>query len=180
MLFLEGTGPLGPLLPEHPSEFVVGIVLALLITVVVAKKVVPAFEATYAERADQIRGGIERAEQAQAEANAARAQYQAQLADARGEAAKIREEAKAAGAQVLAEMREQASAEASRILAAARAQIEAERAQARAELQREIGSLATQLAGKIVGEALDDDARAQRTVDRFLADLEDHTQLQQV
>ena len=179
MLPLEGTGPLGPLLPEHPAEFVIGIVLALIITFVIAKKVVPMFEATYAERADQIRGGIERAEQAQAEANAARQQYQTQLADARGEAAKIREDAKNAGAQVLAEMREQANAEANRILAAARAQIAAERAQAQEELRQEIGGLATQLAGKIVGEVLTDDARAQRTVDRFIADLENQNQLQQ-
>ncbi len=179
MLPLEGgTGPLGPLLPEHISEFVVGLVLALLITFVVWKKVVPMFEATYAERSDQIRGGIERAERAQAEAKAARDQYQAQLADAQGEAAKIREDAKNTGAQVLAEMREQANAEAARIIASARTQIEAERAQARDELRAEIGGLATQLASKIVGESLEDDARAQRTVDRFIADLEQQTQPQ--
>ena len=33
--------------------------------------------------------------------------------------------------------------------------------------------MATTLAGKIVGESLDDDARALRTVDRFLAELEE-------
>jgi F-type H+-transporting ATPase subunit b len=173
MLPLEGgTGPLGPLLPEHIVEFVIGLVLFGIIWFVVSKKVVPIFEATYAERADAIRGGMDRADQAQAEAAAALAKYQAQLDDARGEAAKIREDAKNASAVMAAEMREQAQAEAKRIVDGARTQVEAERKQAMLELQGEIGGLATQLAEKIVGESLTDDARAKRTIDRFLTDLE--------
>ena len=41
-----------------------------------------------------------------------------------------------------------------------------------AQLRSEIGGLATTLASRIVGESLEDDERARRTVDRFLADLE--------
>ena len=41
-----------------------------------------------------------------------------------------------------------------------------------AQLRSEIGGLATTLAGRIVGESLEDDERARRTVDRFIADLE--------
>jgi F-type H+-transporting ATPase subunit b len=69
-------------------------------------------------------------------------------------------------------MREQAQTESARIKASAQAQLEAERAQVLTQLRSEIGGLATTLAGRIVGEALEDDARARRTVDRFLADLE--------
>ena len=69
-------------------------------------------------------------------------------------------------------MRQQATEESSRLLANAKAQIEAERAAAVSSLRTEIGGLATTLAGRIVGESLDDDARARRTVDRFIADLE--------
>lgn len=173
MLPLEGgTGPLGPLLPDHPVEFIVGIVLFLVIWFVMAKKVVPLFEATYAERADAIRGGIERAEKAQAEAQAALASYKAQLADARGEAARIREDAKFQGAQIATEMREQANAEAGRIVTGAHAQVEADRKRVLHELRQEVGGLATTLAGRIVGESLDDDERAARSVDRFIAELE--------
>ncbi|HSN11756.1 MAG TPA: F0F1 ATP synthase subunit B [Propionibacteriaceae bacterium] len=172
MIPLEGTGPLGPLLPDHPSEFVVGIVLFFVILLVVWKKVVPAFETLYASRADAIRGGIERAEQAQAEAKAALEQYRAQLAGAKDEASRIREDAKNAGAQVQAEMRTAATAESARIVQAGHAQVEAERAAVREELRRDVGTLATQLAEKIVGESLTDDARAQRTVDRFIAELD--------
>ncbi|MFP5415268.1 MAG: F0F1 ATP synthase subunit B, partial [Actinomycetes bacterium] len=54
----------------------------------------------------------------------------------------------------------------------AKTQIEAERAAAVTQLRTEVGGLATTLAGRIVGESLDDDERARRTVDRFIADLE--------
>lgn len=162
----------GPLLPHQPSEIIVGIVLLLIIWLIVAKKVVPAFEKMYDERTAAITGGMEKAEKAQAEAAAALAEYQAQLAEARQEAARIREDAKNEGAQIKAEFREQADAEAGRIVANAKAQIEAERAQVIQELRAEVGGLATSLAGRIVGESLDDDERARRTVDRFLEDLE--------
>ncbi len=162
----------GPLLPAHPEEIVVGLVLMIIIWLVMWKKVVPTFEKSYEARREAIVGGIEQAEKAQAEADAARQEYQAQLADARSEAARIREEAKNQGAAILAEMREQAQADSQRILAQTQAQLEAERAKVLNQLRGEVGGLATQLAGRIVGESLDDDERARRTVDRFIADLE--------
>ena len=77
-----------------------------------------------------------------------------------------------AKAGLVAEMREQAQAEASRIVEHGKTQIEAERQQAVTSLRAEVGSLATGLAGRIVGESLDDEARQSRVVERFLADLE--------
>ncbi|MDR1449019.1 MAG: F0F1 ATP synthase subunit B [Propionibacteriaceae bacterium] len=173
MFPLEGSsGPLGPLLPEHLSEFVVGLVLFAVIWVVMAKKIVPAFEAVYKRRDELIRGGIEESERKQAEADAALARYNAQLAKAADEAAGIREEARDSAAQIRTKARRQAEAEAERVIAAARAQIGAERVQAASELRGEIGGLATDLAGKILGETLADEQRASRAVDRFLAELD--------
>ncbi len=163
---------LGPLLPEHPSEIVAGILFFLLVWGVMAWKIVPAFEKTYAERTAAIQGGIEKAEAKQREAQAVLDEYNAQLASVRDEAAKIREDAKSQGTQIIAEMREQANAEAGRLRETADAQIKAERAQAVVELRNEIGGLATTLAGQIVGESLSDDARARRSVDRFIGELE--------
>jgi F-type H+-transporting ATPase subunit b len=160
-----------PLLPNL-AEILAAIVFALLLTFLIAKFVVPQFERTFAERREAIQGGIERAEHAQAEAQAALEEYTARLAEARQEAARIREDAKTQGAEILAEMREAAQAEASRIAANAAAQREAERVQLMTQLRTEIGGLATTLASRIVGESLADDERARRTVDRFLADLE--------
>lgn len=172
----ESSSPLGPLLPEHLSELFVGIALFLIIWFVIAKKVAPVFEKTYTERAEAIQGGIEKAEVAQREAAAALAEYNDQLASAREEAARIREEARQQGATIAAEIKAQAQAESARIIATAKAQIDAERAQVVHQLRAEVGGLATDLAGRIVGESLADDERAQRSVERFIAELESNSQ----
>lgn len=162
----------GPLFPQDLSEILVGLVLFFIILYVMTKVVVPMFENTYAERTSLIQGGIERAEAAQNEAQQALAEYRAQLVGARDEAGRIREDAKAEGVAILAELRQQAQEESTRLLNNAKAQIEAERSAAVTQLRTEVGGLATTLAGRIVGESLTDEARASRTVDRFIAELE--------
>jgi F-type H+-transporting ATPase subunit b len=130
------------------------------------------FEKAFAARTEAIQGGIEKAERAQLEAAKALESYTAQLADARGEAAKIREEARVQGAAIIEDLRAQAQEEAARITAAAHSSIEAEREKAISSLRAEVGTLAVDLASKIVGEALEDQVRQSRIVDRFLEDLE--------
>ncbi len=76
------------------------------------------------------------------------------------------------GAQIKAELREQGEAEKQRLIDAASAQIEADRQQALASLRAEVGSLSVELASRIVGESLQDEARQRRTVERFLDSLE--------
>lgn len=160
-----------PILPYIP-ELIFGIVAFLLFYAVIKKKVVPQLEKIYSERTAAIEGGMEKAEKAQAEAEAALEQYKAQLAEARDEAARIREDARAQGAQIIAEMRTQAQTESERITAAAKKQIEAERQQAYVSLRGDVGRIATDLAGRIVGESLEDQTRQSGIVDRFLAELE--------
>ncbi len=160
-----------PIIP-HPGEIIVGFIAFAILYWVVQKKVVPRFEEVFRARAEAIEGGIERAERAQAEAEAALEQYRQQLAEARHEAARLREDAREQGAAIVAEMRSQAQAESARILRAAHDQIEADRQAAVMQLRNEVGRLATDLAGRIVGESLEDEARQRRTVDRFLAELE--------
>ena len=160
-----------PLIP-HTAELVVGFIAFTLLFLVLRSKVVPMFEKAFAERTDAIAGGIERAEKAQREAEIALQRYTSQLSDAQGEAQKIREEARVQGAAIIEDLRSKAQEEAARITAAATASIEAERQQAITSLRNEVGTLATELASKIVGEALDDQVRQSRIVDRFIADLE--------
>jgi len=145
---------LNPLIP-HTAEIIVGFIAFSLLYMVLRRAVVPRFEKAFA-----------------LEAEAALKQYKAQLQDARGEAASIREEARAQGAAIIEEMRVKAQEEATRIAASAQAAIESERQAALTSLRNEVGTLATQLASKIVGEALDDQVRQSRIVDRFLEDLE--------
>ncbi|HYG93349.1 MAG TPA: F0F1 ATP synthase subunit B [Nocardioides sp.] len=154
-----------------PVEFALSLVVFGILFFLIWKFVAPRFEQTYAERTEAIEGGLAAAENKQAEADAKLAELEQQLADARHEAARIREEAREQGAAIVAEMREQAQAESSRIVEHGKAQIEAERQQAITSLRAEVGTLATSLAGRIVGEALEDDERQARVVDRFLAEL---------
>ena len=163
-----------PILPLW-GDLIFGIIAFGLLYYVVAKKVVPNLEKAYAARAAAIEGGMAQAEEAQAAAEAAKAQYEAQLKDARTEASQIREDARAQGSAIVTEMRGQAQAEATRITEAAHRQIEAERSQAAASLRLEVGRLSTDLASKIVGESLHDETRQRGIVDRFLAELESGT-----
>lgn len=162
---------LNPLVP-HTSEMIVGFIAFSLLYLVLRKAVAPKFEKAFTDRTNAIQGGIERAEQAQLEAQRALAQYTEQLASAREEAQTLREEARVQGAAIVDEFRAKAQEEAGRITAAAHASIEAERQQAVTSLRNEVGALAVELASKIVGEALEDQARQSRIVDRFLDDLE--------
>lgn len=164
---------LNPLIP-HLSEVILGFVVFAILFWLIRTRVYPNFEKAYAERTAAIEGGLQAAETKQAEADAKLAELDQQLSDARHEAARIREEAREQGAAIVAELREQAQAESARIVEAGKAQIAAERQQAVTQLRTEVGTLATALAGRIVGESLDDDERSTRVVDRFLADLEAH------
>jgi F-type H+-transporting ATPase subunit b len=173
MIHLAGdTASYNPLLPTWP-EFIIGAILFFLVFGFLAKIGLPRITKILEERHDAIEGGINRADEAQEEARQVLAQYRAQLDDARHEASRMREEAREQGAQIIAEMRVRAEAEARRITESAQAQIEAERQQALTSLRAEVGSLATELASRIVGESLTDTARQSRMVDRFLADLEE-------
>jgi len=162
---------LNPLLP-HVAEIVLSLVVFGLLYFLAKKYIVPNFEKTFADRTSAIEGGLQAAETKQAEADAKLAELEKQLGDARHEAARIREDAREQGATIVAEMRQQAQTEAARIVEHAHTQIEAERQQAVTSLRAEVGALATSLAGRIVGEALDDEARQSRVVERFLEDLE--------
>jgi F-type H+-transporting ATPase subunit b len=173
MLHLLAAAPSNPnpLVPNW-TEVIVGAVAFGIVFVALWKVLLPRIMRTLEERTDKIEGGLKRAEDAQAEANRLREQWQAKLADARHEAARLRQEAQEQGVRIIAESRAEGDAEKARIVAAGHAQIEADRQQAFSSLRAEIGTLSVQLASKIVGESLDDEARQSRVVDRFLADLD--------
>jgi F-type H+-transporting ATPase subunit b len=172
-LIAATAGQQDPLIPTW-TELIIGTVAFLIVFGFLGRMLLPRAQKMLAERTDQIEGGLARAEEAQAKADQLLEQYKQQLADARHEAARLREEAREQGAQIIAEMREEAQAEARRLTEAAQQQIQAERQQALTALRSEVGALSTDLAGRIVGESLTDEARQSRVVDRFLDDLEQH------
>jgi F-type H+-transporting ATPase subunit b len=155
------------------GTFVVELIAFAIIVFILARYVIPPINKAMTDRQNQIRKQFADLDEAQADARAAEKDFREQLAQARHEAARIREEAREQGAAIIAEMRTQAQEESERILKHARAQLEAERSQAVQSLRNEVGSMATTLAGRIVGESLEDDDRRARTVERFISALED-------
>jgi F-type H+-transporting ATPase subunit b len=169
--YLAAASEQSPLLPSL-TELIIGGIAFFIVFGILYKVLFPRIQHTLAERTEKIEGGIQRAEEAQAEANQRLEQYKEQLAEARQEAARLREKAKEEGAQIIAELRKQGEVEKRRLIEAAHAQIDADRQLAIQMLRAEVGTLAVDLAGRVVGEALEDEARQRRVVERFMEDLE--------
>ena len=161
-------GEHSPILPIW-QELVIGSIAFALLGFVLLKFVLPRMEAMYQARVEAIEGGIKRAEAAQAEANKLLEQYKAQLAEARTEAARIRDDARAEAESIRQDILAKAREESDRIIAAGKEQLAGERQTLVRELRAEIGTLAVDLASRIVGESLADEARRRGTVERFLA-----------
>jgi len=168
----EGESVPNPLLPAS-YDLLWSIVVFAVIVVAFTRWILPKLNKVLDERADTIQGGIERAEKAQEEAAAALKEYTAQLTEARAEAARLRDDARAEAAQILRDARANAVKDAEHVAQSAVRQIEAERQQTMIALRSDVGALAAELAARIVGEALADDARQQRVIDAFLDELED-------
>ncbi|MGX1272373.1 F0F1 ATP synthase subunit B [Streptomyces phaeoluteigriseus] len=161
-----------PLIPPIP-ELVIGLIAFVIVFGFLAWKLLPNINKVLEERREAIEGGIEKAEAAQTEAQSVLEQYKAQLAEARHEAARLRQEAQEQGATLIAEMRAEGQRQREEIVAAGHTQIEADRKAASSALRQDVGKLATVLAGKLVGESLEDHARQSRVIDRFLDELEE-------
>src|SRR5919205_2835198 len=160
-----------PLLPIW-QEIVVGAIAFAVLCFILMKFFFPQMEKTFRARVDAIEGGIKRAEAAQAEANELLEQYRAQLAEARTEAARIRDEARADAEGIRQDVLAKAREESDRIIAAGNEQLANQRESIVRELRAEVGTLAVDLASRIVGESLADEARSRGTVERFIAELD--------
>lgn len=154
------------------ATFFLELLIFLLVLGVVWRYVVPPVKRAMNERQEMIRRQIEESERARTRLQEAETRYQEALAEARVEAAKIREAARADSQAIKDEMRQQADQEVARIQQRGEEQLATQRERVVRELRAEVGQLAVELAGRIVGESLTDDARRAGTVDRFLGELE--------
>ncbi|MDK8794744.1 F0F1 ATP synthase subunit B [Corynebacterium sp. MSK041] len=166
---LEGGNSI--LLPKA-YDIVWSLVVFLVIFLLFWKFVLPKFQEVLAEREDKIKGGIERAETAQAQAKAALEKNNAQLAEARAEAAEIREAARQKGKEIEAEARTKAEEESRRIVESGEKQLLASREQVVAELRNELGQNSINLAEELLGTELSDSTRRSNTIDNFLSQLD--------
>jgi F-type H+-transporting ATPase subunit b len=167
----EGAEATNPLIPAW-YDIIWSSVCFIVILFIFWKVALPKMKTLLDERSAAIEGNIAKADEAQRKAEAALEEYTAQLADARKEAGEIRDAAREDGKKIVAEAKDSAASEAARLTATAHSQIEAERQTALVSLRSEVGILALDLAGGVIGETLSDDKKAQAVVDRFLAELE--------
>ncbi len=158
------------LLPN--ATFIAELIAFLIILFVLWRYVVPPIQRVMRERQEMVRRQIKESQLASERLEAAEARYRDALAEARTEAARIRDDARADGQRIIDEMRERAQQEADRVRQRGEEQLAQQREQAVRQLRAEVGQLAVTLAGRIIGESLEDEARRRGTVDRFLDDLD--------
>jgi F-type H+-transporting ATPase subunit b len=155
-----------PLFPGG-NEIIWGMAAFLVLLVAMWKFGVPAVKNMEKAREDRIRNDLEGAEKARTEAEAEKAQYQEQIADARNEAGRIIEEARQSAEQVRRDLIVRAEAEAADIRQRAQADIATQQERALAELRTDVTQLSIDLAERIVEHNLDRDTQ-QRLVDSFI------------
>jgi F-type H+-transporting ATPase subunit b len=160
-----------PLVPAG-GEIIIGFIAFAVLVFILLKTAFPRAEQAYRDRREAIEGGLERAAAAQQEAQQALEQYRAQLAGARHEAGQIREQANADAAAIRREMEEKVAVEREERLRTFAEQLAQQRAHAVSQLRLEVGTIAMELAERIVGHELSGDARQRELVDDFIAGLE--------
>ena len=155
-----------PILPED-NELIWGALSFLVVFAVLAKFGFPAIKKGLQERTDKIQADIDAAESAKAEVSAKAAEYDAKLAEAKTEAARIIEEARQDADKYRADKRTEADAEIVRLKETAAADVEASKAQAIADIRGEVANLAIGAAEQVVGQNLDRDANV-ALVEQFI------------
>jgi len=154
----------------QPGELIIGLIAFAVLFFFTWKWVLPRFKQVLEERRAQIQGEMEKAETTRREADTVHEEYRQQLAGAREEANKVIEEARATAEQLRRDLQSKAEEEAQATVARAQDEIRAERDRAFQELRAQVGSIAVELAGRVVGESLDERAH-QRLIDEFIDEV---------
>jgi F-type H+-transporting ATPase subunit b len=154
------------------ATFIAELVAFVLILGILGKYVLPPVQKAMHDRQEVIRKQLDDAEEARTKLAEAQAEYQRAMTEARTQAAVIRDNARADAQRIGDDLRAQATEESARIVARGEEQLANQRRAIVRELRGEVGTLAVDLATRILGESLSDEARSKATVDRFLAELE--------
>jgi F-type H+-transporting ATPase subunit b len=157
------------------GTFFVEVIAFLIIMFVIARYALPRLNRVMVARQGVVDQQYADADEAREQLAAAQAEYHKAIAEARTQAATIRDNATREAQRTVDEMHAKAEAESARIVARGEELLANQRQSAVRELRAEIGTLAVELASKIIGESLEDEVRRKGTVDRFLADLDAHS-----
>jgi F-type H+-transporting ATPase subunit b len=155
------------------GTFIAELIAFLIILAVLWRYVLPPVRKAMTERQDLIRSQLEEGQRASERLKEAEAEYRQALEEARATAATIRDQARADAAGIREDILARAAQERDRIVESGRDQLTTERQALVRELRAELGNLAVELASRILGESLAEEARQRGTVDRFLAQLQE-------
>jgi F-type H+-transporting ATPase subunit b len=153
-----------------PGELIVGLFAFAILFFFTWKWVLPRFRQVLEERREQIQGEMEKAQAGRKDAEKLQEEYRQQLAGAREEANKIIEEARTTAEQMRRDLQAKAEEEAQATVDRAQEEIRAERDRAFQELRAQVGSIAVELAERVVGQVLDEKAH-QRLIDEFIDEV---------
>jgi F-type H+-transporting ATPase subunit b len=163
-----------PILPAT-NELIVGIIAFLVLLALLWRVALPRANQVLKERSENIEGKLEHAERERQRAEELLREYRARLASAEQEAQRIIDEARANAERLRRDLMAKAEQEADRAINQGREAIRGERDRAVRELRTEVGSLAVELATRVVGDSLDRD-RQLRLIDQYIEQLADHAQ----
>lgn len=145
-----------PMVPEK-NEVIWGAFGFFVVFGAIAKFGYPQIKKAMNERTERIRTDLETADNQKAEADRLVAEYQAKLADAKNESARIVEEARQTADGVRRQLEAKAQADIAEMRTQAAADIEAAKGQAMADLRGEVTALAIGAAEQVVQRNLNDD-----------------------
>jgi F-type H+-transporting ATPase subunit b len=174
LLAQEAAESRNPIFPAV-NELVWGTIAFLILLFLMYRTVFPSVNKALKDRRDNIEGKLEQAERERNEAQELLEQYRRRLREAEDETRRILDEARSNAERVRRELLAKAEADAGRELDRARQAIRAERDQAIRQLRNEVGTLAVELATRVVGDSLDRD-RQLRLVDEYIENLGDQAQ----
>ena len=163
-----------PILPAV-NELVWGTIAFLILLFLMYRTVWPSVDKAFKDRRANIEGKLEQAEKDRDEAEQLLEQYRRRLRDAEDETQRILDEARTNADRVRRELLAKAENDAGRELDRARQAVRAERDQAIRQLRNEVGTLAVELATRVVGDSLDRE-RQLRLVDQYIDELGDQAQ----
>ena len=158
-----------PILPAT-NELIWGSISFVVLFFLLQRFAFPAIRKSMDSRAERIRAGLAEAEQAKTEAQSILAEYQAKLADAKAESARIIEEARQSADKLRQDLRRQAEAEVAASKQRAQEEIEAAVARATADLRVSVRELTLELAEKVIQRNLDRDTNF-ALIDQFIDEI---------
>ena len=133
------------------GTFFVVLIIFLIVLGVIGKWVVPPVSKALRERDAMVKHTVEDTRAAADQFAAADKDYQAEMAKARGEASKLRDEARAEGRKVLEDMRGRASEQVASTLQQADSELKEQALSIQADLRSSVENLSETLASRVLG-----------------------------